>query len=245
MAQTMGQMVRNFSPEFDRMPVGGANAGAALVGGQFEFADLTASSVAVAGGNGDFGVAGMNYFKCSVNLKTFTQGTGVSAFGIQCADDAAFSTNLRTIAVVAIPFVAGQYCVHMSGVCPDGAEALRPRGLPAGGWGERHVRRVLRRMPIDARIEWDEVFLSMEDGQWYDALGWPSRQEKKPMESIIVYGMNDPQLVGTLQDDPLPGRARPSGLLEQCHRRLAEPGGGGQAAVCATLLTDPRTAAAL
>lgn len=120
MAQTMGQIVRNFSPEFERSPVGGTNTGAALVGGQFEFADQTASTAAVAGANGDFGAAGMNYFKATVNLKTFTQGTGVSAFGIQVADDAAFSTNLRTIAIAAIPFVAGQYCVHMSGVCPDG-----------------------------------------------------------------------------------------------------------------------------
>ena len=132
MAQTMGQIVRNFSPEFERMPV--SSPGAANVGGQYEFADLTASSVAAAGGNGDFGSAGMNYFKCTVHLKTFTQGTGTSAFGIQCADDAAFTTNLRTIALATIPFVAGQYCVFMSGVCPDGAKRYgRVAFIPGAG----------------------------------------------------------------------------------------------------------------
>jgi hypothetical protein len=122
MAQTMGQVVRNYSPEFDRMPVGGANTGAALVGGQFEYADQTTSTPAAAGGNGDFGAAGMNYFKAIVNLKTFTAGTASSAFAIQAADDAAFSVNLRNIDIKVVPFVAGQYCLTLSGVCPDGAK---------------------------------------------------------------------------------------------------------------------------
>jgi hypothetical protein len=74
----------------------------------------------------------MNYFKCTVNLKTFTAGTASSAFGIQVADDTAFTTNLRTIATAVVPFVAGQYCLHMSGVCPDGAKRYARVAFIAG-----------------------------------------------------------------------------------------------------------------
>jgi len=134
MAQTMGQVVRNYSPEFERQPVGGANTGAALVGGQFEFADLTTSSGAAQGGNGDFGSAGMNYFRATVNLKTFTAGTAASAFVLQAADDAAFTTNVRNIDVKTVPFTAGQYCLHLSGVCPDGAKRYaRVTLIPGAG----------------------------------------------------------------------------------------------------------------
>lgn len=131
MAQTMGQIARQYTPEFDKTPVGMPNTGAALLNGEFEFADQTATTAAVAGANGDFGY-GRNYFRAVVNLKTFTQGTTASTFTIDVADDAAFTTNLRTIAVQVIPFVAGAYCVVLQGVCPDGAKRYGRVGFIAG-----------------------------------------------------------------------------------------------------------------
>lgn len=130
MAQTMGQIVRNYSPEFDKVPPAGANT--VTVNGGFEFADQTASTTAAAAGAGDFGATGFNYFKATVHLKTFTAGTGSSAFTIDVADDTAFTTNKRTIAVGVVPFTAGAYCVYMSGVCPDGAKRYARVGFIAG-----------------------------------------------------------------------------------------------------------------
>jgi len=119
MAQTLGQAARQYTPEFDKTPVGLPNVGAALANGEFEYADLTTVSPVASGGNGDFGY-GRNYFRAVVNLKTFTQGTAASAFAIQVADDAAMSVNLRTLGIQVIPAAAGQYCVVLQGVCPDG-----------------------------------------------------------------------------------------------------------------------------
>lgn len=131
MAQAMGQIARQYTPEFDRVPVGAPNTGANNLNGQFEYADLTASSTAAANGNGDF-VYDRNYFRAVIYLKTFTQGTGISFFTIDVADNAAFSTNLRTIAVQPIPFTAGAYCVVLAGACPDGGKRYGRVGFIAG-----------------------------------------------------------------------------------------------------------------
>ena len=130
MAQTMGQVVRNFSPEFDKQPPAGLNT--AVLNGEFEFADATATTAAVAGAAGDFGVAGMNYFRAVVNAKTFVAGTTHSVFSIEVADDAAFTVNLRRVAFVTMPLVAGPWCFVLAGVCPDGAKRYARIGFEAG-----------------------------------------------------------------------------------------------------------------
>lgn len=131
MVQAMTQAPRQYTPEFDKTPIGAPNTGAANLNGEFEFADQTATTVAVAGANGDFGYA-RNYFRAIVYLKTFVQGTAISFFTIDVADDAAFTTLLRTVAVQPIPFTAGSYCVVLSGVCPDNAKRYARIGFLAG-----------------------------------------------------------------------------------------------------------------
>lgn len=131
MVQAMTQAPRQYTPEFDKTPVGAPNTGAANLNGEFEYADQTATTTAAANANGDF-VYARNYFRAIIFLKTFTQGTAISFFTIDIADDAAFTTNLRTIAVQPIPFTAGSYCVVLAGVAPDGARRYARVGFIAG-----------------------------------------------------------------------------------------------------------------
>ena len=129
MPQTMSMVARQFQPNFQKMPVGGVNP--AATAGEFEFADLTTSSPVAAAGAGDFGF-GMNYFRAVVNLKTFTAGTAASAFVIECADDAAITTGVRRVATQVIPAAAGQYCVVLTGMCPDGPKRFARVTLTPG-----------------------------------------------------------------------------------------------------------------
>lgn len=130
MAQTLTNVAKIISPMTCSMPIPGANT---VAGGQsgFTYADLTAASTAAASGAGDFG-SGMNHFEAYVNLKTFVPGTVPSTFLIECADDAAFSVNLRRIASGGVPIVAGPFAFVMEGRCPDGARRYGRVGVSFG-----------------------------------------------------------------------------------------------------------------
>lgn len=130
MAQTLTITARIIQPMAVSMPIPGANT---VAGGQpgFTYADLTAASTAAANGAGDFGT-GMSNFEAYVNLKTFVPGTVPSTFLIECADDAAFSVNLRRVGHMAVPIVAGPFAFAMEGRCPDGPRRYGRIGVSFG-----------------------------------------------------------------------------------------------------------------
>jgi hypothetical protein len=71
---------------------------------RFQLTDLTATSVPVAAGSGDLGAAAtqpggivnMWYFVVKIKIKALV---GVASFSLEVADDTAFATNRRQIAV--------------------------------------------------------------------------------------------------------------------------------------------------
>src|SRR5262245_3641350 len=134
MAQTILASARAFSPEFDASPVGGLNTSTNLLGGTFLFADITTSTPVAAGSNGDFG-SGMQFFKAFVSVKASTAGTAPSAVVIEAADDAAMSTNLRRVALMTLPMLAGPFAFALSGAAPDGSKRYARVSFLAGGGG--------------------------------------------------------------------------------------------------------------